>query len=399
MQRLDIPVLVQISVAHLISHIYILAIPALLPLLPDALGVSFVELGVVVSLFNIMSAFLQAPMGFAVDRFGARRVLVSGIAVGTSSCFFLAFFPTYTGLIIAAGLLGAANAVYHPSDYAILSGSVKESVMGRAFSIHSFAGFAGSAVTPFLMTTIALYSGLPAAFGTLGVMGVLTLFMFAVSRPERADRQEEDGVPADRAAKKSAVSVFTVPILILAVLYTLLSLSTASLERFSASALIQGYGIALPLANTALTVYLTCSAIGVLSGGILADRTSRHGYVAATAFAVAAVLTAIVAACSLPPVLLIVMFALIGFLTGVIVPSRDMLVRAAAPRGGEGKAFGIVTTGFNVAGIIGPILCGYFLDHGLPSLVFWATVFFMILTVMLTWFQEQRAGRKKSEKS
>lgn len=390
MRRPYIPMLAQVSVAHLVSHVYIMTIPALLPLLPAALGVNFVELGAAVSLFNVMSASLQIPMGFIVDRFGARRVLALGIATGTASFFLLSIFPSYTGLLLAAGVLGASNAVYHPSDYAILSRSMRETVMGKAFSVHSFAGFGGAAVTPFLMVSLATLYSISGAFFAAGVLGAVVLALFPLARPEESAPGESGPARTPAGAPKGSMAVFTLPIFVLTGLYVLLSLSTASIERFSVSALIEGYGVTLPLANTALTAFLICSAVGVLSGGELADRTRRHGYVAAVAFGVAAALTVVVALGSLPPTLLVILLALIGFLTGVIVPSRDMLVRAASPKGGEGKAFGIVSSGFNIGGTIGPLLCGYFLDHGLPSFVFWAAVAFMALTVLVTWAQENR---------
>ena len=390
MRRPHISVLVRVSAAHFISHVYIMLVPALLPLLPAALGVSYVELGVAVSLFGILSAVLQAPMGFVVDRFGARRVLLVGIAVGTSCCFFLTAFPSYKGLLVATSVLGAANAVYHPSDYAILSRSVKDAVMGRAFSLHSFAGFGGSAITPFLMITIATFCGLPSAFFTAGLLGIATLGLFFLTRSDERDEGYADESASSEKNKSGVqMAVFTIPIFLLTLMYVLLSLSTTSIERFSVSALIEGFETPLSLANMALTAFLLFSAIGVLSGGALADRTRKHGYVAASAFGIAAVLAAIVALGILPPFALVPFFALIGFLTGIIVPSRDMLVRAASPKGGEGKTFGIVSCGFNIGGTVGPLMCGYFLDHGMPAYVFWAAVVFMVLTVLLTSVQER----------
>ena len=392
MQRPRISILMQISIVHFVSHVHMLGIPALLPLLPNALGVTFVELGASVSLFNIMSALFQAPVGFIVDRRGARIVLAGGLALGACSFFFLALFPSYVGLLAAAAALGLANAVYHPGDYAILSRAIHESVMGKSFSIHSFAGYCGSAGTPALATAIALWCGIPAAFAVMGVLAVVALAILCLAQTdETAQKNSKQSAGKQQASgQTSRASVWTLSVLMLVVLYTLLSLSTDPFERFSASALIKGYGVGLPLANTALTAFLVCTAIGVLSGGVLADRTRRHGYVAASAFAVAAVLTGVVARGSLPPLILILVFALIGLLTGIIVPSRDMLVRAASPKGSEGKVFGIVSTGFNIGGTVGPLLCGFFLDHGMPSLVFTAAALFMVATVALTWIQEKR---------
>jgi MFS family permease len=121
----------------------------------------------------------------------------------------------------------------------------------------------------------------------------------------------------------------------------------------------------------------------VLAGGYLADRTSRHGNVAAACFAVNAVIISIIATVNLPSAVLTAAMGLAGFLGGVIAPSRDMLVRNAAPPGAAGRAFGIVSTGFNFSGILSPLLFGWIMDQHLPHWVFGASVAFMVLTVLL----------------
>jgi MFS family permease len=133
----------------------------------------------------------------------------------------------------------------------------------------------------------------------------------------------------------------------------------------------------------ALTAYLGFSAIGVLAGGFLADRTQRHGQVAAACFAVNAAIVFVIATINLPSLLLTTAMASAGFLGGVIAPSRDMLVRNAAPAGAAGRAFGIVSTGFNLGGIVSPLLFGWIMDENAPQWVFGASVVFMMLTVLL----------------
>ena len=388
-----ISVLFPLSVVHLVSHVHVMAVPALLPLLPEALNVNYVELGVAIGVFNVASTLSQVPMGFAVDRFGGRRLLYLALTVGSGGYLLLALFPTYLCLLLAMVLAGMANGVYHPADYSILSRSIRDSHMGRAFSVHSFAGYCGSALTPAIMIGLASFYGISWALVAAGLFGVIAFCVLAASA---VDKQAPK--PAERPAEEKkgslGLSFLSPTIILLIVFFVLLNLSTASIERFSVSALIQGYGVELAQANTALTAFLFCSAFGVLGGGFLADRIRRHGYVTVLAFAVAAALVAVVAMSRLHPVALVTLFAVIGFLTGVIVPSRDMLVRAAAPKGSEGKVFGIAFTGFNIGGTFGPVLFGLFLDHLLPSMVFWSTVLFMLLTVILTWVQESRIKRQ-----
>lgn len=385
--------LAQVSTAHLVSHLHIMAVPAMLPLLPTAMQVSFVELGIAIGVFNIVSALVQAPLGFLVDRAGARRMLLAALALGSLSFSLLAIFPTYLCLLVAMGLAGLANGVYHPADYSLLSRGIVPERMGRAFSIHTFAGFLGAALAPPLMVGAALAWEPRWSFAIAAGAGLVGLFVVGLGSPEPAKAAS----PTATEKAKVRARPLTTPLGTLAVLtllFAMLSLSTGAIEKFSVSALVQGFNVTLPAANMALTVFMFASAFGVLAGGVLADRTDKHGYLAAGAFALAAVFVVIVIGLPLPPLLLALALGAIGFLTGIVAPSRDMLVRAASPAGTEGKTFGIVSTGFNVGGVIGPVLFGFLLDRGLASGVLWASVCFMVITTVIVLVQERHSAAK-----
>jgi MFS family permease len=195
-----------------------------------------------------------------------------------------------------------------------------------------------------------------------------------------------DASAADRkvdGARAPQQSVITPAIIVLTIFFMLLSLSNAGIGNFGVVALMSGYGESFSSANVALTAFLGFSAIGVLAGGFLADRTQRHGQVAAACFAINAAIVFIIATITLPSLLLTAAMASAGFLGGVIAPSRDMLVRNAAPAGAAGRAFGIVSTGFNLGGIVSPLLFGWIMDQNLPHWVFGASAVFMVLTVLL----------------
>lgn len=373
-----------------------MAIPALLPLLPAKMGVSFVELGIAISVFNVISALVQAPLGFAVDRYGPRLVLLCGLALGSASYLSLAVAPNYLWLLAAMALAGVANGVYHPADYALLSRGIAPGRMGRAFSIHTFSGYLGGAIAPVVLMSVATLLNVEAAFLVTALIGGLAMLVVGMPKTEP---HPSDARPAAAPSKNPAtarpVAVFTPAIMVLTLLFVLLNLSTGAIDRFSVSALVQGYGVPLSWANIALTAFLFASAAGVLAGGSLADRTQHHGFVAAAAFGMAAVVVAIVATVPLADLAIVVLLGVAGFLTGVIAPSRDMLVRAAAPAGGEGKAFGIVMTGFNIGGAAGPVMFGWLLDQGRFSGIFWAAAGFMVLTVMLTLGQEWHAQARR----
>lgn len=381
--------LTQVSTAHLVSHLHIMAVPALLPVLPDAMQVSFVELGIAIGLFNIVSAVVQAPLGFLVDRLGARRMLMGALLLGMASFGLVALFPTYPCLLVAMFLAGLANGVYHPADYSLLSRGIPSRRMGRAFSIHTFAGFLGAALAPPIMIGVALTMGPRWSLAIAALAGLLAWVVMVTLGSPVPDSTPETPIAERRNTPARPLTTPVVTLAVLTLLFALLSLSTGAIEKFSVSALVQGFDVALPVANMALTAFLFASAFGVLAGGVLADRTERHGYVAAAAFALAAFTVVLVISVPLSPMALTVALGTAGFLTGMVAPSRDMLVRAASPAGAEGRTFGIVSTGFNIGGVIGPVLFGFLLDRGQASGVLWGAVAFMVVTAAVVLLQER----------
>lgn len=385
--------LAQISAAHLVSHFHIMTIPALLPLLPSAMGVSYVDLGIALGVFNIVTAVVQAPLGYAVDRFGAMRLLKLALALGSASFALLILQPAYWVLVTVMVCAGVANGVYHPSDYALLSRGVTQDKMGRAFSIHTFAGFLGNALAPLTLVWLAINLDIRAAFAASAGLGVIVLLVLVIrgtpTPMESAITKVADEKPAASRIRISAMGA--IPMLML--FFLLLNLSTGAIEKFSVAALVAGFDVALPTANLALSAFLFASAFGVLAGGVLADRTERHGIVGAIVFGLAALLIVAVILIPMSGIVLIATLGMAGFLTGCIAPSRDMLVRAAAPAGAEGRVFGIVSTGFNVGGVLGPILFGYLMDKGSAAGVLWASAGFMMATSVIVVIQELRMRR------
>jgi MFS family permease len=187
--------------------------------------------------------------------------------------------------------------------------------------------------------------------------------------------------------------VITGAVLAMTGFFMLISLSNGGVQSFSVVALTEGHGTAYAAATLALSVFLGCSAAGVLAGGILADRTRRHGAVAAAGYSLAAGLIALVWLLPLPGLLLVPVLGAAGFCAGIIMPSRDMMVRAAAPPGAVGRVFGIVSTGFNIGGAIGPMIYGWLMDSGRPLSVFAVSVCFMLALVALALLGDLRRAR------
>ena len=386
----ELPTLAVVSGAHLVSHLHIMALPVLLHLLKERLGVGYFELGLAVTTFSVVSGLTQAPMGFLVDRIGGRKVLLAGLLLAGFAFASIAFTQSYAWLIAAALLAGLANCVYHPADYAILAESVAESRIGRAFAVHTFAGFAGGAIAPPLLLGVAAVAGLDASLLVAGAFAWVVAAVMPLIPAAPGARQARSAP----AGKERIGDILTPTVLSLALFFTLLALSGNAMSTFAIAALIAGHGLSEGAATAALTAYLIAAAVGVLAGGPLADRTSRHGDLAAAGFALSALNALAIAVASLPAAVLVAAMALTGFLFGVIQPSRDMLVRRAAPPGAAGRVFGIVSTGFNIGGVVGPLLFGWLMDQGAPRAIFGAAVVFMAATAVLGVLEERRPFRR-----
>ncbi len=390
-----------VSSAHFVNHFQHLVWPPLFPLLTATLGIGFLELGFALTVASALAVVAQLPVGFLVDRFGSRRLLVIALILAGLAFIGFGLAPTYWNLLLAMGLIGLANSVFHPADYALLSAKIAPGRLGRAFSIHTFSGFLGNAVAPVTMLALVAIGGLSLGLIAAGAIALVVAVPLALTRgvdseitPRLAPTLAADGSPAGR---QGMTAILTPGILALTGFFVLMSLSSSGISTFSVVALTSAYGTPLSVANWALTGYLAAQAFGVLAGGVVADMTRRHADVAALGYAVNACIVLVIGMIALGSVPLVAAMAAAGFLGGLIMPSRDMLVRAAAPPGAVGRTFGIVTTGFSIAGIMGPLMFGYIMDQGAPEWVFRASVIFMVLTALAAFLGDRRmeANRRR----
>ncbi len=372
-----------VCAAHFVSHYYIILLAPLLPFVRAEYAVSYTEIGLAFAAFNIVTAGLQTPAGFLVDRFGARVLLVAGLLIGAGAFIIVGLFDSFWVMVAMFALAGIGNTVYHPADYSLLSQHVPSDRIGQAFSFHTFAGMLGSAVAPASLLIMQSQWGWRGAFIGAGVLGIAVAGVLLAIRDNST--VQVSATAARRGADSTAASwrlLLSAPILLNLVFFVLLAMISSGLYNYSVVALGALYGTPVTTANAALTGNLLWSAIGVLIGGLLVGRTTRHGMVAATGLIGIALFAALIAQIDMGALALIAAMSLAGFFSGVIMPSRDMIVRNITPPGSFGKVFGFVTTGFNIGGIISPLIFGALMDHGSPRLVFLAVAAFSLIAIV-----------------
>ena len=375
--RRDVRVIGLVGAAHFFSHFFQLVLPPLFPILKDELGVPYVALGLVMGVFFAASGIGQTVSGFLVDRWGAARVLLAGMAL--------------LGVAILAGL---GNSVFHPADYSIFNASVNARRLGRAYSVHGICGNLGWTAAPAVVVGLTGLYGWRAALTIVGTVGLGAVALLATQAHLLADGGGRAAAPAMGRPRNLADDLrllTAAPILAAFGYFTLLAISLIGMQTFSVAALMAIYHVPLGLATGALTAMFLGSALGVLAGGVLADRTARHHVVAASGMTAGAVLALVLASAAPPAALLPVVMALAGFFLGSTSPSRDMLVRAATPPGASGKVYGFVYSGLDLGSALTPLAFGWLLDHGEPRAVFVVAAVFMLLTIA-TVVQVRRHG-------
>lgn len=377
-RRADITVISLIGLAHGTSHFFHMLLPPLFPAFARDFGLSYSQLGLLVTVFFVISGVGQALAGFLVDRVGARPVLMGAMGCFAAAALATAAAPGYGGLMLAAALAGLGNAPFHPADFTILNKRVSAPRLGHAFSVHGISGNLGWAVAPLFLVGISQATGswrlacVAAAAWALVVLAVLLVRRDAIDdRQGHWAHERPAAAGAALAAPEHPMAFLRLPSVWLCFAFFFWSTAALSaVQGFAAPALAQVYG--LPLAGTAFVVtgYMLCGALGMVAGGFVAARVSRLETTIALAMAASAALLLLVASGALPAGAAGFVAALAGLGTGLAGPSRDMLIKRAAPPGATGRVYGTVYSGLDVGFALAAPVFGWLMDHGHPAGVF-----------------------------
>lgn len=359
--RQDASIIALVGLAHASSHFAHLLLPLMFPVFMREFGLSYSELGLLMTVFFVVSGSGQAAAGFVVDRLGARPLLFAALLIFVLACGAASMLQSYAGLLGVAALAGLGNATFHPVDFTILNQRVSGPRLGYAFSAHGLTGNLGWAVAPvFFATLSSLYSWrtayLAAALMYLVILAVLVLQRDKLSTQvllRRADARAEH-----------ELAFMKLPVVWWCFGFFLLSTMTlAVVQSFSVSILQAMHGVSFEAATLTLTAYMLCGAVGMLVGGAVAARTAHSECVVACAMGGAAILLALCGTGIFGATLTMTVLAATGFAVGIGGPSRDMMIRKATPRGATGRIYGLVYSGLDVGFALSPLLFGIFMDR------------------------------------
>lgn len=386
-----------VGMAHYSSHVMQLALPPLFPVLHNEFGVSFTQLGLIVTLFYVASGLGQATAGILVDRYGAQRLLVAGVSLLGLSVTLAGIAGSYWVLLPLALIGGLGNSVFHPADLSILSHRVSEGRLGRAYAAHSIAGSLGYATSPVLVAALAAFGNWRLALGVVGIAGLVVALVLHLNRYLLVYAQVAPARPAEAGQRRFGyLGVVGSPVVLMAFAYfAMTAFAGSGIQTFSITALVSGYGVALKAATLGLTGYLIGSASGMVLGGFLADRTQHHHRVAMSGIAAAATLMLLMSAMAGYAFAVVPVMMLAGVANGITAPSRDVLIRRAAAGAGMGSVFGFVYSGFDLGSSTAPLLFGALLDHQAPHAVFIAVACAFALAVPTVMQVQHRAAARR----
>lgn len=380
--RDDAAIIGLVGVAHASSHFSHLLLPLMFPVFMSTFGLSYSEVGFLMTVFFVISGIGQASAGFVVDRFGARPVMFGSLLVLAAGCMVVSVAPSYLGLMLGAALLGLGNCAFHPVDFTILNQKVSAPRLGYAFSAHGLTGNLGWAIAPVFMVGLSTAYDWRTAYVGAALM-FIAIFVLLVWQREFLHAEVVDHKQSDSSV--STLAFLKIPVVWWCFGFFFLSTMTlAVVQSFSVSILQALHQVTFEAATFTLTAYMLCAAAGMFVGGFVAARWPRYSdKVVATCMTVAAVFMGLCGSGMFGADLTMIILAATGLAIGVGGPSRDMMIKKATPKGATGRVYGIVYSGLDVGFAVSPVVFGVFMDHGWYGATLLGAAFVLLLSVLV----------------
>ena len=365
--RDDARVIGLVGIAHLISHFSQLLLAPLFPWLKEAFNVSYAELGFLMSIFFVVSCAVQALSGFMVDRLGPRPILFGGLALLGIAAFGYSLSTSYWMMAGFAALAGVGNGVFHPVDYTLLNRKISAPRLGHAYSVHGITGNLGWALAPAMLVPIALAFSWRVALASAGVLIVAVLVVLVFNRAHLAlpvlPQARNDG----HTATAGNLDFLKIPAVWMCfAFFFFYAMSLSVVQAFAPEAARQLHGMPVALVAVCLTIYMVCSAGGMVLGGFLASNPANCERIVGIGFALAASIALVIGFSGFTDdsgVIVPVLFGVMGFVTGMAGPSRDLLVKRSTPENATGRVYGVVYAGLDIGQAIAPLIFGALMDQ------------------------------------
>ena len=361
--RHDASVIGLVGLAHLISHFSQLLLAPLFPWLKDEFSVSYAQLGFLMTIFFVVSCAVQALSGFVVDRFGPRPILFAGLSLIGIAAFGYSISTSYWMMAGFAGVAGVGNGVFHPVDYTLINRKVSPSRLGHAYSVHGITGSLGWALAPALVVTLTFAYSWRVALVAAGGLVFAVLALLLLHRDKLTLQRVAPGKGA--AAADSSLDFLKIPAVWMCFAFFFwYAIVLSVVQAFAPEAARRLHDVPLALVAMCLTIYMVCSAGGMLLGGFLAADPSRCERIVAAGIGLAAVTALLLALGTLAAWMVPVLFGVMGFGAGIAGPSRDLLVKRSTPENASGRVYGVVYAGLDIGQAVSPLIFGTLMDHG-----------------------------------
>jgi len=378
--RQDAQVIGLVGLAHAASHFGHLLLPPLFPVFMTEFGLSFSQLGALVSVFFVVSGVGQASSGFVVDKLGARPLLFAALGLFVLATVLASMVTGYSGLLAVAALAGLANATFHPVDFTILNQRVSAPRLGHAFSTHGLTGNLGWAAAPVFFATVTALSHWRMAYLAAAGLYLAVLALLFINRDKLSTQvvARHPDVPVEHS-----MAFMKQPVVWWCFAFFLLSTMTlAVVQSFSVSILKALQGVSFESATLTLTAYMLCGAVGMFVGGFVATHSRHSDRVVAICMTVAALLLALCASAWFGAGLTMTVLAATGLAVGIGGPSRDMMIKKATPKGATGRVYGLVYSGLDTGFAISPLIFGAFMDRGWYAATLLGAALVLLLSVV-----------------
>jgi MFS family permease len=351
-----------VGIAHMISHFSQLLLPPLFPWLKDAFHASYTELGFLMTVFFVVSCTVQALSGFLVDRFGPRPILFAGLACIGAAAFGYASSPNYLAMVACAALAGMGNGVFHPVDYTLINRKVSPPRLGHAYSVHGITGSLGWALAPAFVVPLAIAFSWQVALMCAGTLAFAVLVVLWFNRSKLT--LPSTAPKAQGHADAATLDFLRIPAVWMCfAFFFFYAVVLSVVQAFAPEAARHLHDVPVSIAAMCLTVYMVCSAGGMVFGGFLASNPDRCERIVGAGFGVAALVALLIGLGPVPAFAVPILFGAMGFASGIAGPSRDLLVKKSTPENATGRVYGVVYSGLDIGQAIAPLIFGSLMDH------------------------------------